>query len=214
MMESKRTFEMRIGEILVKFGFLDEKKLEQALSVQKEQKAYKPLGEICRELGFISGPELRDILSRYRKQILFGELLHKMGVISEEQLNEALQEQKKRGGKLGDILVRKGIITSSALIDFLCIQLGISKVYPKRDFIDRSLVNKANYAYFLKKKVVPFALDKVKQVLTVVMEDPTDTETIGDLQKMFGAAIEPSICPSGQTELALKEIFDAWSGSR
>ena len=214
MMQSKPTLEMRVGELLVKLGFLDERQLEQALTVQREQTTYKPLGEICKELGFISGGVLRDILFRYRKQILLGELLHKMGVISEDQLNEALQEQKKSGEKLGQILVKKGIVTSSALIDSVCIQLGINKIHPKKDLIDRALLNKANESYFRKKRVVPLRLDKEKRILMVVMEDPTDSETIGDLQKMFNAAIEPAICPSGEIELLLKEIFDVWFDSR
>ena len=214
MMQSKPTLEMRIGELLVKLGFLDERQLEQALTVQREQSRYKPLGEICKELGFISGQVLRDILFRYRKQLLLGELLHKMGVISEDELNEALQEQKKGGEKLGQILVKKGILTSSALIDSICIQLGITKIHPKKDMIDRDLLHKANESYFRKKRVVPLRLDKDKRILMVVMEDPTDSETIGDLQKMFNAAIEPAICPSGETELLLKEIFDVWFDSR
>jgi type IV pilus assembly protein PilB len=214
MMQSKPTLEMRVGELLVKLGFLDEGQLEQALTVQREQATYKPLGEICKELGFISGGVLRDILFKYRKQILLGELLHKMGVISDDQLNEALQEHKRSGEKLGQILVKKGIVTSSALIDSLCIQLGINKIHPKKDLIDRALLNKANESYFRKKRVVPLRLDKEKRILMVVMEDPTDSETIGDLQKMFNAAIEPAICPSGETELLLKEIFDVWFDSR
>jgi type IV pilus assembly protein PilB len=214
MMQSKPTLEMRVGELLVKLGFIDERQLEQALTVQREQTTYKPLGEICKELGFISGRVLRDILFKYRKQILLGELLHKMGVISDDQLNEALQEHKKSGEKLGQILVKKGIVTSSVLIDSLCIQLGVTKIHPKKDLIDRALLNKANESYFRKKRVVPLRLDKEKRILMVVMEDPTDSETIGDLQKMFNAAIEPAICPSGETELLLKEIFDVWFDSR
>ena len=214
MMQSKTTLEIRVGELLVKLGFLDERQLEQALMVQRERTTYKPLGEICKELGFISGQVLRDILFRYRKQLLLGELLHKTGVISDDQLNEALQEQKKSGGKLGQILVKKGIVTSSALVDSLCIQLGITKIHPKKDMIDRDLLNTANYAYFRKKRVVPLRLDKDKRILMVVTEDPTDSETLGDLQKMFNAAIEPAICPSGETELLLKEIFDVWFDSR
>ena len=65
-----------------------------------------------------------------------------------------------------------------------------------------------------KKRVVPLHLDKEKRILTVVMEDPTDSETIGDLQKMFNAAIEPAICSSGETALLLEEIFDVWFDSR
>jgi type IV pilus assembly protein PilB len=214
MMQPKPTLEMRIGELLVKLGFLDEGQLEQALTVQREQTRYKPLGEICKELGFISGQVLRDILFRYRKQLLLGELLHKMGIISEDELNKALQEQKKSGEKLGQILVRKGILTSSVLIDSVCTQLGITKIHPKKDMIDRDLLHKANESYFRKKRVVPLRLDKDRRILMVVMEDPTDSETIGDLQKMFNAAIEPAICPSGETELLLKEIFDVWFDSR
>ena len=153
--QPKSTLEMRVGELLVKLGFLDERQLEQALTVQREQTTYKPLGEICKELGFISVQVLRDILFRYRKQLLLGELLRKMGVISDDQLNEALQEQKKSGEKLGQILVNKGIVTSSALIDSVCIQLGITKIHPKKDMIDRDLLNTANESYFRKKTGCP-----------------------------------------------------------
>jgi type IV pilus assembly protein PilB len=213
-MPAKSTLEMRVGELLVKLGFLDDGQLERALAVQKEQKNYKPLGEICKELGFISGHQLRDILSRYQKQILLGELLSKMGVVSDEQLNQALQEQKRSGEKLGHILVRKGIMPSSVLIDALCLQLGITRIHPKKENIDRSLLNKANHAYFQKKRVVPFHLDKEKRILTVAMEDPTDSETIGDLQKMFGAAIEPVLCGPGEIEIIMDQIADAWFDAR
>jgi hypothetical protein len=46
------------------------------------------------------------------------------------------------------------------------------------------------------------------------MEDPTDDETISNLQKMFGVAIEPAICSSGEVELLLSEILDVWHDSR
>ncbi len=212
--KSALTLEMRIGELLVKRGFLDERQLEEALDVQSKLRHYKPLGEVCKDLGFISGRTLRDFLSRYKKQILLGELLNKMGIISDDQLNEALQEQRKTGKKLGQILIKKGVITSSILIDSLCVQLGIAKIHPKKDQVDKNLLNKANHAYFQKKRIVPLHLDTEKRILTVVMEDPTDGETIADLQKMFNAAVEPFICPSGGTEFLLNEIFDVWFISR
>lgn len=208
------TFEKRIGELLVKRGLLEERQLEEALAVQRSRTHYKPLGEVCKELGFISGRVLRDILSRYQKQILLGELLNKMGILSDDQLNEALQEQRKTGKKLGQILIKKGLITSSILIDSLCLQLGITKIHPKKDHVDKNLLNEANHAYFQKKRVVPLRLDTEKRILTVVMEDPTDSETIADLQKMYNAAIEPLVCPSGGTEFLLNEIFDVWFVSR
>ncbi|HNY69670.1 MAG TPA: hypothetical protein PKH14_02680 [Syntrophorhabdus sp.] len=202
--------EMKVGQLLVKRGFLDEGQLEEALTVQRKLKEYKPLGEICKELGFISGRVLRDFLSRYQKQIFLGELINKMGIISDEQLDEALQQQKKSGEKLGQILIKNGMITSAVLIDSLCVQLGIEKMHPRKDHVDRNLLDEANHAYFRKKRVIPLQLDKTKRVLTVVMEDPTDNEAIGDLQKMFNASVEPFIGPPGVTEFLLNEIFDVW----
>ena len=44
----------RLGKLLVQEGLIDEGQLKQALAEQKNQEAYMPLGEVCRELGFIS----------------------------------------------------------------------------------------------------------------------------------------------------------------
>jgi hypothetical protein len=48
----------------------------------------------------------------------------------------------------------------------------------------------------------------------IVVDDPTDNETIRDLQKVFNVGIEPAIFPSGETEFVLKEIFDMWFSCR
>ncbi len=137
--------EMRLGELLVKLGYLSEEQLGQVLVIQKQQKTYKPVGEICKELGFVSPKQLRDILFKYRKEILLGELLVKLGAISDSQLYEALREQKQTGMKLGNILVGKGHINPTTLVDALCIILGITKLHPKKDLIDKDLLKQGQH---------------------------------------------------------------------
>jgi type IV pilus assembly protein PilB len=208
------TLEMKVGQILVELGFLDNIKLEKALTIQRERKTYKPLGEICKELGFISGRELRNILSKYRKQILIGELLLKMGVISDDQLREAIEEQKKSREKLAQILIKKGFLTLSALADSLSIQLGIALYHPGNNIIDKTLFDKANVNFYGKKRVIPLQLDKSNRIVTILMEDPTDIETIDDLRKLFNADVELVICATGQIALLLKTVLDVWSDAR
>lgn len=53
----------------------------------------------------------------------FGRLLLKKGVINEKDLQEALQEQKKTGMKIGDILAKKGLLKEDVIRDTIISQL-------------------------------------------------------------------------------------------
>ena len=57
---------------------------------------------------------------------LIGQVILESGVIDEEQLQEALNYQKKWGGKIGEILTEKGYITESKLKDFLNMQVSVN----------------------------------------------------------------------------------------
>jgi MshEN domain len=208
-MESKR-----IGQLLVKEGVIDEKQLEEALTLQAQQTAYKPLGEVLRELGFVSRVQLQDALVKYRKQIPLGELLVKMGVISDFQLMQALFARERGSKKLGQILAEKGYVTRSRLVDALCLQLGISGIDGRSILPDKDIFNNVNAAFLRRRRVVPLKYDKDRRVLTVLLEDPTDKETIADLEKIFKAEVEPVMLRTGNIDHLLDEIFDMWHRSR
>lgn len=55
-------------------------------------------------------------------EIMLGQLLVKNRMITEEQLDSALEIQKKTNLKLGEILVNQGIITEKEIKDFLSVQ--------------------------------------------------------------------------------------------
>ena len=48
-----------------------------------------------------------------------GDMLQKAGLISGEQLDKALAEQKGSGSRLGSILVKQGFITEDEIVQFL-----------------------------------------------------------------------------------------------
>lgn len=53
---------------------------------------------------------------------LLGEILLENGEISQDQLDAALEEQKKEGGLIGIILVNLGFISEQLLVKYLAVQ--------------------------------------------------------------------------------------------
>ena len=85
---------LRFGDVLVKERMVSSQELKQMLSIQKERKTYKPLGEIGVEMKFFSRTELNRVLNKYKSRIKLGELLINLGHISKKQLNQSLKLQK------------------------------------------------------------------------------------------------------------------------
>jgi hypothetical protein len=65
-----------------------------------------------------------------------GEMLVAGGLIKEDQLKRALEEQKKRGGKVGEILVDMGFINEHNLATFLGRQLRIPYIEIEKQLVD------------------------------------------------------------------------------
>ena len=70
------------------------------------------------------------------KRKMLGEMLVAGGLIKEDQLMRALDEQKKRGGKLGEILVDLGFISEYNIATFLGRQLHIPFIEIDKQLVD------------------------------------------------------------------------------
>ncbi|NVL90720.1 MAG: Flp pilus assembly complex ATPase component TadA [Desulfobacterales bacterium] len=196
---------LRVGDLLVQEGIITQEQLNQALLVQKDQEVYKPLGEVCVELKFLSKTQLNQTLSKHKKRIRLGELLVNIGLITQEQLQEALEQQKSEHAKLGDILVKKGFLTEASLINTLTIQLGVPKIVPDFHLIDKKLLEGLSEEFLRKNEALPAFREG--NVLTVIMGNPLDEETIRDFSNVFKCKIEPAIAPSRDIQDAIKQHY-------
>lgn len=70
-----------------------------------------------------------------------GELLLKHGIITEAQLQEALDVQKKSQRKLGEILLEKGYLNAEHLFWMLSEQADVPYVDVRMEMIDQDLIN-------------------------------------------------------------------------
>jgi len=192
----------KLGEVLVREGFLNREQMKAALNLQQKQQIYLPLGELCVQENYISQEELQSILRKYHKTIPLGELLLNMKLITGEQLRECLAQGKKTGQKLGEVLVEKDYIDETSLVKALSIQLGIPKIVPSLDLIDRTLLERFNAEFLLKHHFIPAFKDGNEY--TVIMADPINQDNITLLRRMLKAEVKPAIASKSEIQKALQ----------
>jgi hypothetical protein len=137
-----------------------------------------------------------------------------MRIITEQQLIQSLEIQGRSAKRLGQILVERGLVNRSQLVDAICVQLGIEGMDGGMEHVDRALLENVNAVFLRKRRVIPLKFSNNRQVLTVLMEDPTDKETIADLGKIFKADIEAVMFREGDFDYLLEATLDIWSSSR
>jgi len=197
---------LKIGELLVEEGCITPEQLALAIETQKAQKTYAPLGEICVEMKLLSKADLGKVLSAHRKRIPLGELLTNLGLVTPEQIREALDQQKAGGKKrIGKILVERGFISEAALIGALNLQLGIPKISPHVGLIDKKLLEGLNPAFLRKNEVLPAF--KQGDELTLIMADPLNEAAVRDLERVFRFKIQPAIASAEEIHNAITQCF-------
>jgi hypothetical protein len=117
----------RIGELLVREGYLTDTQVEHVLAVQQTRHPIPPFGELCIELGLVSSAVLDKILSKHHVPIPLGELLIHLGLVTPEQIQTALSLQKETKKPLGAILVEQKYLTTNILVNILYQQAQLEK---------------------------------------------------------------------------------------
>lgn len=141
-----------------------------------------------------------------------GDLLISAGVIRPEQLNEALDIQKKTRERLGDVLINNGIITEQQLIEALQMQLGV-------DFVDLTAVSiPLELARFVPRSiakkycVVPVKLQKDE--LYVAMSDPLNFEAQEEIKSASHKQVVPMIATRRAVEQAIATLYGSEGTAR
>ena len=133
-------------------------------------------------------PDIHLAPSAANKRLPLGEMLVKAGAISQEQLQDALRQQKHhKGVRLGRLLVKLGFISDDVMRQALSSQLNVPFVDLERMRIDPALGRIINHAYARRHCLLP--VSTIGQSLTVCMDDPTDQTVVGELKRLTGYSI-------------------------
>jgi len=131
-----------------------------------------------------------------------GDLLISAGIITQEQLKNALAEQKNNPGRLGSTMVRLGYLSNEELMNFLSVQLGTPAIDLNDIKINPEIIELIPADMAIKHLVLP--INRIGSTLIVATCDPTDLSAIDDIKFITGYNIEITIA----SELALKDAID------
>ncbi len=121
-----------------------------------------------------------------------GEILIEMGLITPEQLAEALAEQTQSHLRIGEILIQKGWIKGAELTEALARRLGVRYLDLAETRVDASAASLITEKDARRYSALPIAYVN-DHTLLVAMVDPSNIFAIDDLRIMTGYDIEPGI---------------------
>lgn len=139
--------------------------------------------------------------------VKLGQMLTKAGLVTEEQLKDALEHQRKQGGKIGYNLVKLGYVSEEDITSLLSEQYGVPSINLRHFEIDESVIKLIPSEVAQKYLIIP--INRTGATLTIAMVDPTNVFAMDDIKFMTGYNIEPVVA----SEIAIREGIDQYYGS-
>ncbi len=198
----------RLGELLVALGYLQPDQLAKILEVQKDQppEERSSIGGLSVELGYLSRERLDLILDRYGKRLRIGELLVNRGRITTLQLTEALERQKRQGGRIGEVLLVMGLINEQVLAETLAEQFDLAYVPLAGLEPQHELTRYVNAQYATRHGAVP--IGRLGQRLTIAIADPTVREIPKDLERSTGLKVHVVLSTPSEVAVFARQLYE------
>jgi type IV pilus assembly protein PilB len=127
-------------------------------------------------------------------------------LISPEQLQRALAEQKGSADKLGTILVRLQFITEDSLVSFLSKQYAMPAITVAQVDPDPDVLKLVPEQIAKKHSVLP--IKRIGNVLTLAMADPTNVFALDDVGFMTGLQIQPVVASEAAIRKAFERLYE------
>jgi MSHA biogenesis protein MshE len=139
------------------------------------------------------------------EKVRLGEILVQQKLLSEEQLAQALQEQKRSGRKLGRVFIENGFVTEDQISGALARQLAIPyinlKFYNTNPDVVRQLPETAA------RRFRAIALEDRGSALLVGLSDPTDLFAYDELARLAKRTIELAVVNETEVLSAIDRIY-------
>jgi type IV pilus assembly protein PilB len=136
-----------------------------------------------------------------------GEILVRDSLISADQLKQALEYQKREGGRLGTCLVKLGLVSDEDITAVLSRQYGVPSINLKFYEVDPSVIKLIPQETAVRYQIVP--LSRVGSTLTIAMTDPTNVFAMDDIKFMTGFNVEPVVASESAISEAIGKFYGA-----
>lgn len=153
---------------------------------------------------------MANIRRMTRKRL--GELLLHEGLVNDEHLEEALEEQEQTGELIGEILVRKGFVTEFDIARTISTQFSFPFLSVTRYYIAPEMVPLFKLEELETNLFVP--IDRFGDVLSVVVAGLLDQDVIENIEKQTKCSIQVYVGTVSDVKKVIKEKFAAPAASK
>ena len=134
-----------------------------------------------------------------------GDMLLELGLITQEQLKQALEFQSREKGRLGSILIEHNFITERQLIDALRMQLGIEYIDLTKVDIAPEMSRYVPKNLAKRMSIVP--VRSSKEQLFLAMADPLNFMAVEEAQRTSRKRIVPMIASEPAVKHAINVLY-------
>jgi len=152
----------------------------------------------------MKAPTVINVKKKLGKQLL------DKGLISIDQLDIALTEQKKKHRQLGEVLVALGFVSESVMRDAISQVLGIASVDLASVVPDKAALDLIKKEIAVRYTIVPVSFDETHQQLSIAMKNASDLMILDRVHALVGRKIE--IIPMVAGESEIKKAVDQFYG--
>ena len=141
------------------------------------------------------------------KTKLLGRILLDKGLISAEELQEALLSQENTRLRIGQIIVKKGLASEQDVIHALAEQFGLASQERPEFRLDSELVSSVPTQFLRKNRIVPFR--QSGKTLFLAVSDPLNIQALDDFRMIFpDLELETVIVPEQEVIRIISAHFE------
>ena len=147
----------------------------------------------------------RAIDRRHRRsagRLKLGALLVESGIVTQGQIDEALERQQQGGGRLGEVLVASGLVSEDDLIQALAGQMHLDVVDLRAVVPNPAAVGLLPRDFIVRHRLMPLRLDQAGS-LVIAMTNPLDVVVIDEVRLRTKRRVVPVICGESAFDEAL-----------
>jgi type IV pilus assembly protein PilB len=139
------------------------------------------------------------------KRKLLGERLVEQGLISKDQLELALREQKRTGERIGEILISLGFVTQELISSALASEAGVGFVQLDNHLVEPKAIQRVPEAMARRYRIIPIAVDPPR--ITVAMANVFDVIAIDEVQRATGLVVDVVSATEGSVLAAIERYY-------
>lgn len=134
-----------------------------------------------------------------------GDILIEAGRVTQDHVDDALEYQRTHGGYFGQALVAKGFVRREEVEWALATQFDLPLIFPDPDTVDPEVAALVPAEWSLAHLAVPIV--RAGDTLTVVVENPLDTDVIDELHQRTGLEIELALASPSRIRELVRALY-------